>query len=372
MINKQDILKRYNYGIELETSKKFTSSQKEYLYDKFKAKVVHDGSIDGEEINSEILPGEKVEQWVDDVCKYLASIKMTVNKKCGFHLHMSPRYMPTDNVQYFKSMLMLYKRFEPAMFAMMPPSRARSSWCSPVSMSYSEIEKINSENSIYKYYYREKRIDEKKKESLKHDRYCGSRYYNLNLHSWFYRGSIEIRMHSGTVNPIKIKNWIYINTAMMERSNASPLSVPDRAPNVEQSSNTMKENIYRVFEDDKLTRYVDERIAKFSPDVEEAELAIGVEPVTVTIKRRISTADAPDNWKEVSRSLLLKDIAALNKELEEFVETYKLKADAHKEEWVIDNDITIQATTLKTTANAIAAAISSKATPRLSGAYSAI
>jgi len=42
------------------------------------------------------------------------------------------------------------------------------------------------------------------------------RYCWVNLHSIFYRGTLEIRSHSGTVNPSKIINWIMIHQRALE------------------------------------------------------------------------------------------------------------------------------------------------------------
>ena len=47
------------------------------------------------------------------------------------------------------------------------------------------------------------------------DRYFKKRYCWTNFHSLFYRGTLEIRAHSGTINSEKIKNWIIIHLTIM-------------------------------------------------------------------------------------------------------------------------------------------------------------
>ncbi len=39
------------------------------------------------------------------------------------------------------------------------------------------------------------------------NKFDGARYHALNLHSWFYRGTIECRLHTGTVRANKIIAW---------------------------------------------------------------------------------------------------------------------------------------------------------------------
>lgn len=57
---------------------------------------------------------------------------------------------------------------------------------------------------------------EKKVFQEKTDKYNGARYTGLNIHSFFYRGTIEFRHHSGTVNADKAKNWGMICAAIIE------------------------------------------------------------------------------------------------------------------------------------------------------------
>ena len=42
---------------------------------------------------------------------------------------------------------------------------------------------------------------------VRFDKYFTKRYYWLNLHSVFYRDTIELRLHSGTISKEKIINW---------------------------------------------------------------------------------------------------------------------------------------------------------------------
>jgi hypothetical protein len=50
----------------------------------------------------------------------------------------------------------------------------------------------------------------------KRGKYNQSRYTGFNLHSLYYRGTIELRHHSGTINAQKIINWINLNLAILD------------------------------------------------------------------------------------------------------------------------------------------------------------
>ena len=54
------------------------------------------------------------------------------------------------------------------------------------------------------------------KEMKKRKNDSGTRYCGVNLHSAFYRGTIEFRYHSGTLDPIKILKWTNILLQLVE------------------------------------------------------------------------------------------------------------------------------------------------------------
>jgi hypothetical protein len=52
-------------------------------------------------------------------------------------------------------------------------------------------------------------------------RYEGGRYHKLNLCAYLRHGTIEFRHHAGTVNPVKIVNWIAFCLNFVETSISS-------------------------------------------------------------------------------------------------------------------------------------------------------
>ncbi len=125
------------------------------------------------------------------VCAELARQKATVNKTCGLHVHFDCR--PYDSRQ----VTIMAKRVAltvPALKQMLPQSRQNNSYCQDV---------INSMKR-------------------------GSRYCFVNLHSYRKYQTLEIRGHSGTIDPTKIINWIKLIRILMASKNTKQIStVPE-------------------------------------------------------------------------------------------------------------------------------------------------
>lgn len=339
-------LNNYKYGLELETSRQFSSSQIEHIRTTFDAQVVRDGSIEGLEINSPPLPGDKVEKWVKDICAYLASIKMTVDKKCGMHLHMSLCFAPSDTTKFLKNLMHLYKFYEPLLFAMQPPSRRGSLWCYPVALSYSEIAKFVNEDSIYRYYYRQKRVNAAIKEKLKTTKYCDVRYANLNLHSFFYRGTVEIRMHAGTLNPTKINNWILINTVLFEMARQNKAPAPNTRPMELQllketffqelyyldihESDTARKKLYELLE-----KYITARIKKFNPELGEDAMPAESKQFSINIKRKVKLNGS---WRNIEHPFKFTDEETFIKEYDELSATLGDIRPTEEDEWYLEEE----------------------------------
>jgi len=94
---------------------------------------------------------------------------------------------------------------------MMPPSRQGSRWCKDFSMNVDTLRNIDTEEELIEEYY-ESMNCRPSTEKYNDARYCG-----LNLHSRYFHGSLEFRLHSGTLSKTKIVNWIRILNAIIEK-----------------------------------------------------------------------------------------------------------------------------------------------------------
>jgi hypothetical protein len=159
----------------------------------------------------------EVSSVVTELCQYLDSIDAQVNSSCGMHVHLDMR---GRNVKHAFSNLVASQEF---LFAMQPPSRHQSTYCLPVKGRAYRVTK--------------------------------SKYYAINSLAMEEHNTLEVRMHSGTVDATKIINWVNLLVAIVE----SPLMA--RPP---KALSTLLEHVGAP---EQLAAYVEQRILKFEPDI---------------------------------------------------------------------------------------------------------
>lgn len=175
---------------------------------KWEGAIVRDGSLPdtGFEINTAPANGDLYIQQIKEITDSIAQKKGFVNNQCGLHVHIDAR----DFTYYdIRKLVILYAKIEDALYSIVAKSRKESQYCIPCgkklvrNLDKNLIPKDN-EKQIIKNIYGDTYENTR---NVRHDKYNQSRYNALNLHSWVYRGTIECRMHHGTINFNKIKNW---------------------------------------------------------------------------------------------------------------------------------------------------------------------
>ena len=168
--------------------------------------LTHDGSLDDEtglEAQTPPASGDKLEEFVSESCKMLKRRKYKATKNCGLHVHLDARDFKTSS----KKIAQVIKTFfsiEDMILSMLPPSRWASKFCQKLSKDYlyeTFSKKIKADVAWYKDENRAILNDRKR------HKYDKARYYGLNAHSIFHRGTLELRYHSGTISERKILNW---------------------------------------------------------------------------------------------------------------------------------------------------------------------
>lgn len=179
--------------------------------------IVHDGSIQGRhtfEINTAPASGDKFVKQINEICEALNTDKAKVNKSCGLHVHVDARDF---NFYDVRKLVFLYEKLEDALYGIVAPSRRQSTYCQPCGPKFVKnleqniVPKDNEKTLIKNVYGSEENIA-----YLKRNKYHSARYAALNVHSWVYRGSIECRMHQGTVNAKKIIAWGMLWAAILD------------------------------------------------------------------------------------------------------------------------------------------------------------
>ena len=149
---------------------------------------------------------------VKDFTKHANSFNAKIDKDCGYHLHLG-NY--NNTYMNFKKVWLGYTILENVFYSMVSQSRRRNQYCRRFSADYT-LNSILSKNNyarLLSHYY-ESFI--KTKRAAPHNEYNEKRYYYVNLHVWLSRGTVEFRLHSGTMNYTKIMNWLLINKKLMD------------------------------------------------------------------------------------------------------------------------------------------------------------
>lgn len=163
---------------------------------------VHDGSLSCE--RGEFISGPiRGVNAINNITTNCGKIKGKINSNCGFHIHLDMTQESEENVKKF---VLTAVGMEDFIFSIVSKSRQDNRYCCKMKNTISNL--ISNPLDIFNY-------GEYVCEDDKKYKYDDTRYNWVNIHSFYYRGTIEIRCHQGTNNPEKILNWaeLWLKTA---------------------------------------------------------------------------------------------------------------------------------------------------------------
>lgn len=201
-----------------------------------------------------------------------------VNKSTGYHIHISnKRFFIAKNL---KKILSTWIAIEDVLMATQPQSRMNNQYCKRRLKDFAE--KCGLPNLPAG---KEKLIDDARQ---------ADRYYTLNLNSLSKHGTLECRLHSGTVNFKKIKNWAVLITAIFDYA----LTKYDKAKIAELMSMNISElKIDKVWQlldiPADIRNFYNERINKFLfPTLNtQQEAAVKIMAISPKLKREKKAYD---------------------------------------------------------------------------------
>lgn len=234
--------KRYTFGLEMETisghiPQRF-DSELNYL-------SIRDGSLkdeNGEEWGHEyvtgVLIGDTGMLQSKKLCNALTTYCM-VNRKCGLHMHTGGIKFNSELIVYLYKLSLLVEK---EIFDMMPVSRRENEYCKklkPFKFNFTpeDLNNPNRYNSLIEEYYTqiyqfiatsEKLPSAKFNKKSQHPmgakcsyNHSTARYCWMNFVPTIFdtrnngQYTIENRIHQGTTNFTKVKNWILINMGLI-------------------------------------------------------------------------------------------------------------------------------------------------------------
>lgn len=206
----------------------------------WRCSLVHDGSLppEGFEINTAPAIGGALYTQIHELGAALTKCKAFTTSACGLHAHIDSRDF---HFQDIRRLVRAYASIEPLIFATIHPSRAKNKFCAKCGPIYvdqillgikpenKEVKKaiiettygigssVARKNGAY-YGGKHAYTPPPYMTHINHQR-AGNRRYAMNIHSWFLRGTIEYRMHHGTVDGREILSWLQLLTDLHDRVN---------------------------------------------------------------------------------------------------------------------------------------------------------
>jgi hypothetical protein len=153
---------------------------------------------------------------VEKVCEVITRLGAKTNRTCGLHVHIGARELSIDAM---RRLAYLYIEHEDVIDSLLPPSRRanNNSYCRSLKQNVimPRLEAARSIEDIAKALARSGMGSYEKP----------SRYTKLNFAAFFRHGTVEFRQHSGTVDAIKIINWVKLCQKMVDIAGMEVASV---------------------------------------------------------------------------------------------------------------------------------------------------
>lgn len=187
-------IKDHHIGIEIEMNMKVDRSKLDKLFIDAKlsgyVKNKGDGSIQHRDDEHPIevtalFKQARTNEMVKSICDVIKQAGGRVNNSCGLHVHLDMR-----NRDHEKSYNNLYQCL-PIINAIIPPNRVTGDWA----------RRYCAQNAVA---------------TLEEQNRQGGRYWAINTQSLREHKTLEIRIHSGTVNANKIINFIKLLTMIVD------------------------------------------------------------------------------------------------------------------------------------------------------------
>ncbi len=162
---------------------------------------------------------------LQECMRRVTAIGAKVNDSCGLHVHVDAS---NHNRQSLKNLIGIMYSKEDILFKALRVNEERAAqWCQKVrepmlkkarTLSSDETSNLSLlENIWYEGFEDDGRT--------RRDHYNASRYYALNLHSVFYRGTVEWRCFNSTLDPVQAAAYVNLCLAMSAQAIAQRSTV---------------------------------------------------------------------------------------------------------------------------------------------------
>lgn len=152
---------------------------------------------------------------LQEVVREIRAAGFKVNESCGIHVHVGTKTLDGEEMSG-KALKILAKTMKAKeRIIKRATKRVASRWCRDLSDDV--VARIsnatNDKNAIGRAWYGVRNYS-----GYARDHYHGSRYHALNLHSVFYRGTVEYRMFYGTLHAGRVKAYVQFCLALTHKA----------------------------------------------------------------------------------------------------------------------------------------------------------
>ncbi len=221
------------YGVELETH---ACENHENIRGRTSFGCKEDGSIHGMEFVSPVLQGDEGLEEIELFCRLARNF--TVNQSCGYHVHFDME----RNATATKHVALAYSLTAQLWGSFVPRSRRENRYCEPIEWSWHDMKHYKTWDSLRRW-------------AGMYTRYCW-----VNIPAIRSHGTIEIRLHTGTLDSTKINNWIISHLRFIEWAvNSSYQTIRNTLLDGHQWDALVK-----IIDNAEVTDYLAERARKWS------------------------------------------------------------------------------------------------------------
>lgn len=187
-------------------------------------KLTTDSSLRGHgyELVSPILQGQEGIDRMRTVCAVLVGAGCTVNRSCGFHVHVGLQNM--DALSVSRRIIGLYATSEEVFDTLVSASRRRdtNAYCRPMTSTVPHLGDLPEAATMA---------------DLR--RICRTRFRKVNVEALWRHGTIEFRHHQGTVDANKATAWVKLCLKIVDWSRGSD-TLPSEIGSLSSLSDTVK------------------------------------------------------------------------------------------------------------------------------------
>lgn len=188
--------------------------------------TTHDGSLVGPghamEIKSLPLSGVDGLEQIMTVGRVMGNLRMGVNSTCGLHVHVDARGL---SVPAMRKLALDYARAERIIDSLLPPSRRGSTSRYARSIARADFAAVAAApdaTALANVLYGRPADTGRRRRRRSSFGYSDVRWVKLNFAATWRHGTVEFRHHSGTVDPVKIVNWVKLCLRMVDKAASDP------------------------------------------------------------------------------------------------------------------------------------------------------